>query len=158
MARISSGPVCEASSASSGALVLVVLDHRLDQEGRLRQLVQVGHHLYPVGAAVELGELVAVLGDGARTRSAEAVERAHSRTSPWAAATAASPAAIVPEPAMASLSCKGSPGLRCAEDPRPSRAQEYGTVQWNVATRYRSCSVGRISTSLTATCRGRVTM
>ena len=41
-----------------------ILDHGLDQEGRLRQLVQVPHYSYPVGAAVERGELVAVPGYG----------------------------------------------------------------------------------------------
>src|SRR6185312_11439153 len=47
------------------ALVIGILDHRLDQEGRLCQLVQIADDAYPIRAAVERGQLVAVLGYGA---------------------------------------------------------------------------------------------
>jgi hypothetical protein len=46
-----------------------ILDDGLDQERRLRQLVEIPHHPYSVSAALQFGELVAVLGD----RAADAV-------------------------------------------------------------------------------------
>ena len=54
--------------------------------------------------------LAQCLATAAVARWADASERAHSTTSPCWAAVAASPHAIVPAPAMASRSCKGSPG------------------------------------------------
>ena len=41
-----------------------VLHHRLDEERRLRERLEIGDHPHAVGAAVELRELLAMLGHG----------------------------------------------------------------------------------------------
>ncbi len=145
-----------------------VLDDRLDQEGRVGERRQVGGDPDSPGAAVEMLELRAVLGDallGARRRLIRAGPQQHVAVGGADGRQPARDRARARDGESFlhwSPRIRGRPGLRARADV-PQRAPKHVSVFPMVRERSRecrsvtdrrqpSCSVGRTSISLIATC------